>query len=171
LNKFRCYSSHDQHTGVTQHGKFQSSAFIGRLVKDPDLQVTGTGKPFTRFSLAVDQGKDNQGKDRGAMWLNVTTWDKLAEITEKYATKGVQVFVQGKLQICAYEDKQGAKQQAVDTVANVVFWTRSRMVTDRQRRLMMGLTLLILTSRESPTTDIPPHFFGFQGSSPHRLTT
>jgi single-strand DNA-binding protein len=99
---------------------FNQVQFIGRLGKDPELQVTGTGKPFTKFSLAVDQGKDAQGKDRGAMWLNVTTWDKLAEITEKYATKGVQVFVQGKLQIRAYEDKQGAKQQAVDIVANVV---------------------------------------------------
>jgi single-strand DNA-binding protein len=99
---------------------FNQVQFIGRLGKDPELQVTGTGKPFSKFSLAVDQGKDAQGKDRGAMWLNVTTWDKLAEIVEKYATKGVQVFVQGKLQIRAYEDKQGAKQQAVDIVANVV---------------------------------------------------
>jgi single-strand DNA-binding protein len=99
---------------------FNQVQFIGRLGKDPELQVTGTGKPFSKFSLAVDQGKDNQGKDRGAMWLNVTTWDKLAEVVEKYATKGVQVFVQGKLQIRAYEDKQGHKQQAVDVVANVV---------------------------------------------------
>ena len=99
---------------------FNQIQLIGRLGKDPDLQVTGTGKPYTKFSLAVDQGKDANGKDRPAMWLNVTTWDKLAETVEKYAYKGVQVFVQGKLQIRSYEDKQGNKQQAVDVVANVV---------------------------------------------------
>jgi single-strand DNA-binding protein len=94
---------------------FNQVQFIGRLGKDPDLQVSGTGKPFTKFSLAVDQGKD-----KDAMWLNVTTWDTLAEITEKYAHKGMRVFVQGKLQIRAYEDKQGVKRQSVDIVANVV---------------------------------------------------
>ena len=99
---------------------FNQVQFIGSLGKDPELQVTGTGKPYTKFSLAVDQGKDANGKERGAMWLNVTTWDKLAEVVEKYATKGVQVFIQGKLQIRAYEDKQGHKQQAVDVVATVV---------------------------------------------------
>jgi single-stranded DNA-binding protein len=33
------------------------------------------------------------------MWLNVVAWDKLAEIVEKYAEKGMQVFVQGRLQM------------------------------------------------------------------------
>ena len=99
---------------------FNQVQFIGRLGRDPELAVTGNGKPYTKFSLAVDQGKDSQGKERGAMWLNVTTWDKLAETVEKYAYKGVQVFIQGKLQIRSYEDKQGNKQQAVDVVANVV---------------------------------------------------
>ena len=33
---------------------FNQVQFIGRLGKDPDLQVTSNGKPFTKFSLAVD---------------------------------------------------------------------------------------------------------------------
>lgn len=36
--------------------------FIGRFGKDPVLAVSSDGKPYTRFSLAVDQGKDKQGK-------------------------------------------------------------------------------------------------------------
>jgi single-strand DNA-binding protein len=94
---------------------FNQCSFIGRLGKDPDLQVTGTGKPYTRFSLAVDQGKDQQ-----PMWLNVTTWDKLAETVERYATKGMQVFVQGKLQLRSYTDKDKVNRQAIDIVAFTV---------------------------------------------------
>ena len=94
---------------------FNQVQFIGRLGKDPDLQVTSNGKPFTKFSLAVDQGKDKE-----AMWLNVTTWDTLAEIVEKYALKGMQVFVQGKLQKRSYTDKSGINREAIDIVANVV---------------------------------------------------
>ena len=74
---------------------------IGRLGKDPEqLKVTGEGKAYIQFSLAVDQGKSQE-----AMWLNVTAWEKQAEAVEKYARKGTLVFVQGKLQMKKYKDK------------------------------------------------------------------
>jgi single-strand DNA-binding protein len=94
---------------------FNSCQFIGRLGKDPDFNVTPQGKPVAKFSLAVDQGKE-----KDAMWLNVVAWDKLAEIVEKYANKGMQVFVAGRLQVRAYEDKTGVKRQAIDLVASTV---------------------------------------------------
>lgn len=94
---------------------FNSVQFIGRLGKDPDFNVIPSGTPVAKFSLAVDQGKD-----KDAMWLNVVAWDKLAEIVEKYASKGSQVFVQGRLQMRAYEDKNGVKRQAVDVVASTI---------------------------------------------------
>ena len=94
---------------------FNSCQFIGRLGKDPDFTVTSVGKPVAKFSLAVDQGKDQP-----AMWLNVVAWEKLAEIVEKYAVKGMQVFVQGRLQVRPYEDKTGVKRQAIDLVASTV---------------------------------------------------
>ncbi len=73
---------------------------IGHLGKDPDeLKVTSDGKPYVQFSLAVDQGKNQ------TMWLQVTAWEKHAEAVEKYASKGTQVFVQGKLQMKKYKDK------------------------------------------------------------------
>lgn len=99
---------------------FNSCQFIGRLGKDPDFNVIPSGKPVVKFSLAVDQGKDSQGKAKQAMWLNVVAWDKLAEIVEKYAEKGMQVFVQGRLQMRDYEDKSGVKRLAVDLVASTV---------------------------------------------------
>ena len=75
-------------------------SFIGRLGKDPDeLKVTSEGKPYIQFSLAVDQGKTD------TMWLNVTAWEKTAEVVEKSARKGTLVFVQGKLQMKKYKDK------------------------------------------------------------------
>jgi len=94
---------------------FNSCQFIGRLGKDPDFSVIPSGTSVAKFSLAVDQGKDKQ-----AMWLNVVAWDKLAEIVEKYAEKGMQVFVQGRLQMRSYEDKSGVKRLAVDLVASTV---------------------------------------------------
>lgn len=94
---------------------FNSCQFIGRLGKDPDFTVISSGTPVAKFSLAVDQGKEKE-----AMWLNVVAWEKLAEIVEKFASKGSQVFVAGRLVIRPYEDKTGAKRQAVELVASTV---------------------------------------------------
>lgn len=97
-------------------------SFIGRLGKDPDFQVTQNGKPVAKFSLAVDQGKDQ------TMWLNITTWDKLAETIEKYARKGMLVFVQGKLQLRPYKDKQKVERVSVEIIASIV-----QLLEKRQR--------------------------------------
>ena len=94
---------------------FNQCQFIGRLGKDPVLEVTPNGKPHTKFSLAVDQGKDQP-----TMWLNVTCWDKLAETVEKYARKGMLVFVQGKLQLRPYKDRQNIDRISVEVIATVV---------------------------------------------------
>lgn len=90
-------------------------SFIGRLGKDPVLEVTSDGKPYTKFSIAVDQGKDQK-----PMWLNIVCWEKLAEITEKYARKGMQVFVQGKLQLRPYKDKHQVERIGIEIVATIV---------------------------------------------------
>ena len=91
-------------------------SFIGRLGKDPEpLKVTGEGKPYIQFSLAVDQGKDQ------TMWLNVTAWEKTAEVVEKSARKGTLVFVQGKLQLKKYKDKTSqAERLSVEISASNV---------------------------------------------------
>jgi single-strand DNA-binding protein len=77
--------------------------------------MTPQGKPVVKFSLAVDQGKNQP-----PMWLNIVAWDKLAEIVEKYAEKGMQVFVAGRLQTRTYDDKSGSKRQSIDLIASTV---------------------------------------------------
>ena len=92
--------------------------FIGHLGKDPVLEVTSDGIPYTRFSLAVDQGKDRKGKTKKPLWLNITCWSDLAERMEKYLYKGAQVYVQGRLQESEpYTDKQGVLRQSLDIEA------------------------------------------------------
>src|SRR5947209_1033600 len=95
---------------------FNQCSFIGRLGKDPEVAVTShQAKPYAKFSLAVDQGKDQP-----TMWLNITCWDKLAETVEKYARKGMLVFVQGKLQLRPYKDRQKVERISVEVIATVV---------------------------------------------------
>ena len=88
---------------------------IGRLGQDPDeIKVTGDGKAYVQFSLAVDQGKNQ------TMWLQVTAWEKQAEFVEKSVRKGTSVFVQGKLLIHSYKDKQHLERVSVEINAGNV---------------------------------------------------
>ena len=100
-------------------------SFIGRLGKDPEpLKVTNEGKPYIQFSLAVDQGKND------TMWLNVTAWEKTAEVVEKAARKGTLVFVQGKLQLKKYKDKTQAERLSVEISASNVQILEKRQKED-----------------------------------------
>jgi single-strand DNA-binding protein len=89
--------------------------FIGRAGKMPELKVTKQGMPYLRFSLAVDQGKDQK-----PMWLNVVCWQELAERLEKLLFKGAPLFVQGRLQMRTYTGKDKIERVAVDIVASIV---------------------------------------------------
>ncbi len=54
------------------------------------------------------------------MWLNVVCWKELAERTTQLLFKGAQVFVQGRLQMRSYKDKNKMERVAVDIVASTV---------------------------------------------------
>ena len=86
---------------------------IGRLGKDPDMNYTPGGQAVTKFSIAVDQGKDSP-----AMWLDIVCWEKLAELMNQFLYKGALVYVEGRLQKRTYSDKQGVERLAVDIVAS-----------------------------------------------------
>ncbi len=90
---------------------------IGNLGRDPDMNVTGDGTPFTRFTVAVSQGKDQQGKDNPALWWNVVCWRELAEHAQRFLYKGAKVFVEGRIVQRSYTDKGGAQRTALDLIA------------------------------------------------------
>jgi len=92
---------------------------IGNVGKDPELQVTSDGTPFTRFSLAVNRSyKSSSGeKVEETEWFNVVTWRQLAEICERYLHKGSKVYIEGRLSQRKYTDREGIQRSAVDVIA------------------------------------------------------
>jgi len=93
---------------------------IGNLGRDPELQVTSDGTPFTRFSLAVSRTyKTANGEKREETeWFNVVAWRQLAETCERYLHKGSKVYIEGRLQQRKYTDKNGIERSGVDVVAS-----------------------------------------------------
>ncbi len=93
---------------------------IGNLGRDPELQVTSDGTPFTRFSLAVSRTyKTANGEKREETeWFNVVAWRQLAETCERYLHKGSKVYIEGRLQQRKYTDKNGIERSGVDVIAS-----------------------------------------------------
>ncbi len=91
---------------------------LGRLVRDPELRYTGSGKPVCQFTLAVDRPYSSQKAQKEADFITCVMWDKRGEAFQKYFTKGQRALVEGRLQIRSYEAKDGSKRTAAEVVVN-----------------------------------------------------
>lgn len=100
-------------------------AIIGRMVKDPELKTTNSGKSVCSFRIANDSGYKDASGQRQTNWLDVTAWGKTAEFICKYFPKGSLIAIDGRLQTRQYQDNNGQNRTALEIVAqNVSFCGR-----------------------------------------------
>lgn len=93
---------------------------IGRLTRDPELRYTPSGVAVAKFAIAVDRSIPNNKGEREVDFIDIVTFQKLAELCSNHLGKGRLVAVDGRLQIGSYEDKQGVKRKSVEVIANEV---------------------------------------------------
>ena len=93
---------------------------IGRLTADPNLRYTQNGTPVATFTLAVDKPFVGEDGKRGADFIDIVAWRKLAEIVANNLEKGRLVAVEGRLQIRSYDDQNGVRRKAAEIVADQV---------------------------------------------------
>ena len=93
---------------------------LGRLVADPELRYTATGKAVAQFTLAVDRPFASQDGKREADFIPVILWGKTAEAAANYSFKGQRLLVEGRLQIRSYEAKDGSKRWATEVIGNSI---------------------------------------------------
>lgn len=93
--------------------------FIGRLGRDPNTRSTQTGTRIANISLACSQRwKDKHSgemKER-TEWITVVLWDKLAEVAEKYLSKGSLCYVCGQLRTRKWTDQSGADRYSTEVI-------------------------------------------------------
>lgn len=88
---------------------FNKITVIGNLGRDPELRYTPQGDAVCDFSIAVnDRKRDKAGELQDhTTWFKVTFWRRQAETASKYLTKGRQVYVEGRLQVEEWSDRDG----------------------------------------------------------------
>ena len=98
-------------------------AIMGRLVADPQLRQTTTGKNVASFRIACDRGRRDANGQNQADFFDVVAWERLAEFVCRYFQKGSLIAVDGRLQNRQYQDKNGNNRQAVEIVAQNINFT------------------------------------------------
>jgi single-strand DNA-binding protein len=93
---------------------------IGNLTRDPEVRYTPKGTAVTEIGLAVNRiysGEDGEKKEE-TTFVDVTLWARQAEIAGQYLKKGRPVFIEGRLQLDTWDDKQtGQKRSKLRVVA------------------------------------------------------
>ena len=97
---------------------------VGRLTKDLEKRITGTGTPFLYFTVAINR-RVSAGKEPQADFINCVAWEKTAELMAQYLSKGSRVGVEGRITSRNYE-KDGARVFITEVVAERVEFLDSK---------------------------------------------
>ena len=87
---------------------------MGNLTRDPELRVTPKGTPICQFSLAINRKfKMESGESREeVIYVDIEAWGKQGETIAKYVTKGRPLFVEGRLRLDQWEDKNTKEKRS-----------------------------------------------------------
>ena len=98
---------------------------IGNLTRDIDVRYTQSNKAVGQFCLAINNGKDAQGNDKPADFINCVIWENQAENMQKYTKKGSTVAVKGRIRNDNYEDESGNKKYRTYVLVSRVMFLKS----------------------------------------------
>lgn len=93
---------------------------VGRLTKDPELRYTMEGRAVLNITLALNRHYKNANGEYDADFVLCTLWNKTAENTAKYCSKGSIIGIIGKIQTRNYENQDGKRVYVTEVVADSV---------------------------------------------------
>jgi single-strand DNA-binding protein len=102
---------------------------IGNLTRDPEIRYTPKGQAVTDIGLAVNRiySTESGEKREEVTFIDITLWGRTAEIVHQYCKKGRPLFVEGRLQLDTWDDKQtGQKRSKLKVIADGIQLLGSR---------------------------------------------
>ena len=96
-------------------GTVNKVILLGRLGNDPEVRMTQNGTVVATLSIATNDG---MGENIITEWHRVVIFGKSAEAIQRYANKGTQIFVEGRLRTNKWQDKNGNMQYTTEVVAS-----------------------------------------------------
>src|SRR2546421_13112482 len=97
---------------------FNKVMLMGNLARDPQLKYLPSQTAVAEFGIACNRKfRTAQGEDREEVtFVEVHAFGKQAEVLNQYMTKGKPLFIEGRLKLDQWEDKQGGGKRSKMTV-------------------------------------------------------
>src|SRR3989442_5501859 len=93
---------------------FNKVLLLGNLTRDPEVRYTRKGSAVTDLGIAVNRQYtlDTGEKREEVTYVDVTLWGRTAEVAGEYLKKGRPVFIEGRLQLDTWDDKQSGQKRS-----------------------------------------------------------
>ena len=98
---------------------FNKIIIVGNLGRDPELRYTPQGTAVCNFSMATNEKRRDKAGDLQDIttWFRITLWGRQAENASKYLQKGSSVYIEGRLKLDEWTDRDGNTRQTLDVTA------------------------------------------------------
>lgn len=99
----------------------------GNLTRDPEVKSLANEQHVAKFSLAMNRKfKSGDEMKEEVTFVECEAWGRTAELVGQYLAKGRSCFVEGRLKLDSWEDKEGKKRSSLKVVADSVQFLDSK---------------------------------------------
>jgi single-strand DNA-binding protein len=107
---------------------FNKIILVGNLGRDPELRYTPQGDAVCSFSMATNEKKKDKAGELQDIttWFKVTLWRRQAETAAKYLTKGSQVYIEGRLGVEEWTDRENKERYTLAVQASDMHFIGTR---------------------------------------------
>ncbi len=105
------------------------------MTRDPELRRTANGTPVASFTLAMNRNFSSQWRCQ-AHFISCVVWNKAAENTAKYCSKGSLVGVDGRLQSRSYQNQDGRRVSVIEVICDSVQFLETRAMSSQRNTIM-----------------------------------
>src|SRR5262245_61628876 len=119
---------------------FNKIMIVGYLGRDPELRYTPQGTALCKLSVATTERKKNDigEAEEHTTWFRITVWGRQAELASEYLAKGRQVYLEGRLRLEEYTDREGNQCTSLEVNATDIQFIGSRGETSQQASAYAG---------------------------------
>jgi len=103
---------------------YSNATIEGFVAQDPQSKTTKSGKSLCTFALAINHYSKSDEPPR-VSFIDVETWEKIADVCSRNITKGKRVMVIGSLRQDRWEDDRGKVQSRLKIIGSEVRFLES----------------------------------------------
>lgn len=99
---------------------------VGRLVNNPEISETESGKATSKITLAVPRSYKNENGEYETDFINCRIWGNMAKNTSEYCRKGDLIGIKGRVETYNRETKEGKKYYTEIVADKITFLSNSK---------------------------------------------